>query len=56
MKVVAFIRERRVELADFPDPAPGSAAAVFESKAFGLCGCWLSITSLGQRAQEVFLM
>ena len=57
MKAVAFSRERRVDLADFPDAdaAPGSVATVFESKAFGMCGCWLLIVSLGQRPQEVFL-
>ena len=56
LKAVALIRERRVELADFPDLAPASAAAVLASKAFGMCGCWRLIASLGQRPQGVCWM
>lgn len=38
MKGVVFLGERRLELRDFPDPAPGPGEVVLEIKASGMCG------------------
>ena len=38
MKGVVFIGDRRLELQDFPDPAPGPGEVVLEIKASGMCG------------------
>jgi hypothetical protein len=38
MRGVTFLGERKLELAEFPDPAPGPADVVIEIKASGMCG------------------
>lgn len=38
MKGVVFLGDRRLELADFPDPEPGPGEVVLEVKASGMCG------------------
>ncbi len=38
MKGVVFLGERRTELREFPDPAPGPGEVVLEIKASGMCG------------------
>jgi threonine dehydrogenase-like Zn-dependent dehydrogenase len=38
MKAVVFPGDRKVEILDFPDPAPGSGEVVLEIKASGMCG------------------
>lgn len=38
MKGVVFAGDRRVELCEFPDPAPGPGEVVLEIKASGMCG------------------
>jgi len=38
MKGVVFLGERKVELREFPDPAPGPRDVVLEIKASGMCG------------------
>ena len=38
MKGVVFLGERRLEVRDFPDPAPGPDDVVLEIKASGMCG------------------
>jgi len=38
MKGVVFVGDRKLELQDFPDPAPGPDEVVIEIKASGLCG------------------
>lgn len=38
MKGVVFTGDRRLELQDFPDPAPGPGEVVLEIKASGMCG------------------
>src|SRR5712692_7544215 len=37
MRGVIFLGERRLQLAEFPDPAPGPHDAVIEIKASGMC-------------------
>ena len=48
MKGVVFIGDRRLELQDFPDPAPGPGEVVLEIKASGMCGSDLTIAVFGQ--------
>ena len=43
MKGVVFIGDRRLELQDFPDPAPGPGEVVLEIKASGMCGSDLKL-------------
>ena len=38
MRGVIFLGERKLQLAEFPDPAPGPREVVVEIKASGLCG------------------
>ena len=38
MKGVVFHGDRKLELADFPDPTPGPGQVVLEIKASGMCG------------------
>jgi threonine dehydrogenase-like Zn-dependent dehydrogenase len=38
MKGVVFLGDRKLELMDFPDPAPGPGEAVLEIRASGMCG------------------
>ena len=38
MKGVVFLGDRKLELMDFPDPAPGPGEVVLEIKASGMCG------------------
>jgi len=38
MRGVVFLGERKIELAEFPDPAPGQGEVVLEIKASGMCG------------------
>src|SRR5262247_3006119 len=38
MKGVVFLGDRKLELRDFPDPAPGPRDVVLEIKASGVCG------------------
>ena len=38
MKGVVFLGDRKLELADFPDPEPGPGEVVLEIKASGMCG------------------
>jgi len=38
MKGVVFVRDRKLELRDFPDPTPGPRDVVLEIKASGMCG------------------
>ena len=38
MKGVVFLGERRTEVREFPDPAPGPGDVVIEIKASGMCG------------------
>ena len=38
MKGIVFTGDRRLELQDFPDPAPGPGEVVLEIKASGMCG------------------
>ncbi len=38
MKGVVFLGDRKLELRDFPDPAPGPREVVLEIKASGMCG------------------
>jgi threonine dehydrogenase-like Zn-dependent dehydrogenase len=38
MRGVVFLGERAIELAEFPDPAPGPREVVLEMKASGMCG------------------
>ncbi len=38
MKGIVFTGDRRLELQDFPDPAPGPGEVVIEIKASGMCG------------------
>jgi len=38
MRGVTFLGERRLELAEFPDPTPGPHDVVLEIKASGMCG------------------
>jgi 2-desacetyl-2-hydroxyethyl bacteriochlorophyllide A dehydrogenase len=43
MKGVVFAGNRRVELREFPDPAPGPGEVVLEIKASGMCGSDLKL-------------
>ena len=38
MRGVIFLGERKLQLAEFPDPAPGPRDVVIEIKASGMCG------------------
>ena len=38
MKGVSFAGDRRIEIREFPDPAPGPGEVVLEIKASGMCG------------------
>jgi D-arabinose 1-dehydrogenase-like Zn-dependent alcohol dehydrogenase len=38
MRGVVFTGDRTLELANFPDPTPGSGEVVLEMKASGMCG------------------
>ena len=38
MRGVTFLGERKLQVADFPDPAPGPHDVVVEIKASGMCG------------------
>ena len=38
MRGVTFLGERKLELAEFPDPAPSPADVVIEIKASAMCG------------------
>ena len=38
MRGVTFLGQRKLELAEFPDPAPGPDDVVVEIKASGMCG------------------
>ena len=38
MKGVVFLGDRKLDLMDFPDPAPGPGEAVLEIRASGMCG------------------
>ena len=38
MEGVVFLGDRRLELMDFPDPAPGPGEVVLEIRASGMCG------------------
>src|SRR5438309_10277653 len=38
MKGVVFAGDRRIEILDFPDPAPGPGEVVLEIKSSGMCG------------------
>jgi threonine dehydrogenase-like Zn-dependent dehydrogenase len=38
MRGVIFLGERRLQLAEFPDPAPGPGEVIVEIKASGMCG------------------
>lgn len=48
MKGVAVIGDRRLELQDFPDPAPGPGEVVLEIEASGMCGSDPTIAIFGQ--------
>src|ERR1044072_2199129 len=43
MKGVVFLGDRKLELRDFPDPAPGTRDVVLEIKASGMCGSDLHV-------------
>src|SRR4029077_17115205 len=43
MKGVVFLVDRKLELRDFPDPAPGPRDVVLEIKASGMCGSDLHV-------------
>src|SRR6202140_5890333 len=38
MRGVTFLGDRKLQLAEFPDPAPGPRDVVVEIKASGMCG------------------
>src|SRR5262249_60135650 len=38
MRGVTFLGERKLQLAEFPDPTPGPDEVVIEIKASGMCG------------------
>jgi threonine dehydrogenase-like Zn-dependent dehydrogenase len=38
MRGVTFLGERKLQLAEFPDPAPGPREVMVEIKASGMCG------------------
>src|SRR5437660_5337297 len=38
MRAVTFLGNRKLELTEFPDPAPGSGEVVLDIKASGMCG------------------
>ena len=38
MRGVTFLGDRKLELAEFPDPTPGPGEVVLEIKASGMCG------------------
>src|SRR5262244_3849471 len=38
MRAVTFLGNRKLELMEFPDPAPGPGEVVIEIKASGMCG------------------
>jgi len=38
MRGVVFLGERKLELQEFPDPAPGPGEVVLAIKASGMCG------------------
>ncbi len=38
MRGVVFLGGRRLEIRDFPDPAPGPGEVVLEIRASGMCG------------------
>src|SRR5262252_9615402 len=38
MRAVTFLGDRKLELMEFPDPAPGLGEVVLEIKASGMCG------------------
>src|SRR5205814_10389372 len=38
MKGVVFLGDRKLELREFPDPAPGPRDVILEIKASGMCG------------------
>ena len=38
MRAVTFLGDRKLELMEFPDPAPGPGEVVLAIKASGMCG------------------
>ncbi|MFT5172159.1 MAG: threonine dehydrogenase-like Zn-dependent dehydrogenase [Gammaproteobacteria bacterium] len=38
MRAVVFLGEGELQLTEFPDPTPGTAEAILESKASAMCG------------------
>jgi len=38
MRAVTFLGNRKLELAQFPDPSPGPGEVVLDIKASGMCG------------------
>ena len=64
MKGAVFLGERKIEVRDFPDPAPGHGEVVIQMKASGMCGSDLKFyrsppgaaqeaLGLGHRAEPV---
>src|SRR5216683_1691417 len=49
MRGVIFLGERKLQLAEFSDPAPGPHDAVIEIKASGMCG---SVAAVGSAVGE----
>jgi threonine dehydrogenase-like Zn-dependent dehydrogenase len=43
MRAVTFLGNRKLELTEFPDPAPGPGEVVLDIKASGMCGSDLKI-------------
>ena len=55
MKGVVFPGDRKIELVDFPDPAPESDEVVLEIKASGMCGSNLHFYRAAEGAQSLGL-
>jgi len=55
MRGVVFLGERKLELREFPDPAPGPGEVVLEIKASGMCGSDLKFYRVKGGAQALGL-
>ncbi len=55
MRGVVFLGGRRLEIRDFPDPAPGPGEVVLEIKASGMCGSDLKFYRVKGGAQALGL-
>ncbi len=55
MRGVVFLGGRKLEIRDFPDPAPGPGEVVLEIKASGMCGSDLKFYRIVGGAQALGL-